>query len=166
MGQVRQVSLLALTSRTLSLALGREPTLAPRPNGDPSALPDFGGDDEPWIPYFAHPLNCPPSLQGYIYPRTNRGLAFRLLARLCMVCPALLVRQRLQQIVHDIISGLYGSQSRDSVRHIRAAFVTKTRKRLDWLWQDVPAHLDPNPLVSPPPHVFMFLQVDDIDPHV
>ena len=74
-----------LNCRTLSLALGREPTFAPRPDGDPSTIPDFGNDEEPWIPYFAHPLNCPPSLQGYIYPRTSRGLAFRLLARLCVV---------------------------------------------------------------------------------
>jgi hypothetical protein len=74
-----------IAGRALSLALGREPTFHPRPGGDPSTIPDFDDDNEHWIPYFMHPLNCPLVLQGYVYPQSSRVVTFRLLARLCMV---------------------------------------------------------------------------------
>ncbi|GFZ47546.1 hypothetical protein JCM24511_05290 [Saitozyma sp. JCM 24511] len=133
--------------KALSLALGREPTFQPRPGGDPSTIPDFDDDNEHWIPYFMHPLNCPLVLQGYVYPQSSRVVTFRLLARLCM-------------IVHDIIMGLYSSESRDNVPKIRARFVGETRKRLDALWDDVPSLMKAGPpQPSPPPHIFGFLML-------
>ncbi|RSH80831.1 hypothetical protein EHS25_007000 [Saitozyma podzolica] len=133
--------------KALSLALGREPTFHPRPGGDPSTIPDFDDDNEHWIPYFMHPLNCPLVLQGYVYPQSSRVVTFRLLARLCM-------------IVHDIIMGLYSSESRDNVPQIRARFVDETRKRLDALWYDVPSLMKAGPTQpSPPPHIFGFLML-------
>ncbi|ORX35287.1 fungal-specific transcription factor domain-domain-containing protein [Kockovaella imperatae] len=131
--------------KALSMALGREPTLPPRPGGDPSVIPDFTNDDEPWTPFFVHPLNCPASLQGYVYPQASRSTVFRLLSRLAV-------------IAHDIMMSLYGTKSRDNVPHVRMAFVNKTQKRLNELWSDIPAHLDPWPEgPSPPPHVFLLL---------
>lgn len=62
------------------------------------------------------------------------------------------------QIVHDIIMGLYSSESRDNVPQIRARFVGVTRKRLDALWDDVPSLMKAGPpQPSPPPHIFGFL---------
>ncbi|ORY30824.1 fungal-specific transcription factor domain-domain-containing protein [Naematelia encephala] len=132
--------------KILSLALGREPTFPPRPGRDPlQDVPGFTDDDEPWIPYFTHPLNCPPSLQGYVYPHARRHTTFRLLARLSL-------------IVHDIIMRLYSSESRGNTTRIRTTFVSDTNQRLDELWRDVPIDMIPTPQSpSPPPHIFMFL---------
>ena len=149
-----------ISIRALSLALGREPTLPPRLGADPSTIPVFTNDEEPWIPYFVNPLNCPPSLQGYVYPHSSRSTAFRLIARLCIVSDYLRAIVHFRQIVHDIIMGLYSTDRRGNVSHIREAFVTKTRRRLDGLWNDIPAHMKTGlDQPSPPPHIFMFLSV-------
>lgn len=71
--------------RSISLALGREPTFPARQGRDPSAMPDFDDDEEPWTPYFINPNNCPWSLVGYVYQPQRRVAAFRFLARLCLV---------------------------------------------------------------------------------
>ncbi len=71
--------------RAISLALGREPTVAPRQGRDPFSMVDFDDDDEPWTAYFVDPLNCPPSLVNYVYQPKRRVAAFRFLARLCLV---------------------------------------------------------------------------------
>ena len=79
---------LADDARALSLALGREPTLPPRPGSYQhliGSIPTFGNDEEPWSPYFVHPMNCPPALQGYVYANSSRSTTFRLMTGLSIV---------------------------------------------------------------------------------
>lgn len=71
--------------KSISLALGREPTLAPRRGRDPSSMADFDDDDGPWMPYFTEPLNRPPALIHYVYQPKKRVAAFRYHASICLV---------------------------------------------------------------------------------
>ncbi|KAH8897668.1 hypothetical protein GQ53DRAFT_449273 [Thozetella sp. PMI_491] len=129
--------------KTISLALGREPTFPPRLGRDPSSMADFDDDDAPWTAYFINPLHCPNALISYVYQPKRRVATFRFHARLCL-------------ILHDIIMELYSTESRLSSRQ-RLAFIPRMRQKLDHLWKSVPDTMKFNPtLPSPPPWVFMF----------
>jgi hypothetical protein len=69
----------------MSLALGREPSFAPRLGRNPSSVQDFDDDQESWVPYFRDVNNRPWNLATYIYHRKQRAAWFRFLARLCLV---------------------------------------------------------------------------------
>ncbi|KAK8138797.1 fungal-specific transcription factor domain-containing protein [Apiospora sp. TS-2023a] len=71
--------------KAISLAMGREPTFAPRRGRDPSSMADFDDDEGPWRAYYVNPLNCPPALVHYVYQPKRRVAAFRFLASLCLV---------------------------------------------------------------------------------
>ncbi|QKX60436.1 uncharacterized protein TRUGW13939_07581 [Talaromyces rugulosus] len=128
--------------KSISLALGREPTFQPRIGREPSSMVDFDDVDSPWTPYFVNPFNCPPALMTYVYQPNRRVAAFRFHASLCL-------------ILHDIIMELYSTESRLSSRR-RMEFIGKTRQRLNDFWKSVPDGMKftvDKP--SPPPWIFM-----------
>ena len=71
--------------RSISLALGREPTFSPRLGRDPATMTDFDDDEAPWTAYFVNSMNCPPALINYVYQPKRRVATFRFLARICLV---------------------------------------------------------------------------------
>ncbi|KAH7030573.1 fungal-specific transcription factor domain-containing protein [Microdochium trichocladiopsis] len=79
--------------KSMSLALGREPTLAARKNRDPSSMADFDDDNEPWTPYSADPASCSPAFLSYVYQPKQRVAAFRFYAHVCLVGCLLVLRE-------------------------------------------------------------------------
>ncbi|KAK8056456.1 fungal specific transcription factor [Apiospora rasikravindrae] len=131
--------------KAMSLAMGREPTFAPRRGRDPSSMADFADDDGPWRAYYVDPMNCPPALVNYVYHPKRRVAAFRYLASLCL-------------ILHDIIVELYSSESTLSPRQ-RMGFIARARRRLDNMWKSVPGTMKFNPTQPPPPPWIFMLQM-------
>ncbi|KAK7989384.1 hypothetical protein PG989_009699 [Apiospora arundinis] len=131
--------------KAISLAMGREPTFAPRRGRDPSSMADFDDDEGPWTAYYVNPLNCPPQLASYVYQPKRRVGAFRFLATLCL-------------ILHDIIVELYSSEGVLNPRQ-RTGFIERTRKRLDSLWKSVPETMKFNATQQPPPPWIFMLQM-------
>ncbi|OAA57993.1 Transcription factor [Niveomyces insectorum RCEF 264] len=128
--------------KSISLALGREPTFPPRVGRDPSTMVDFDDDEAPWTAYFVDPLNCPPTLVNYVYQPKRRVAAFRYLGQLCL-------------ILHDVIMELYSTESRLNARQ-RTHFIGKTCRRIEDVWTTVPDTMKFNPArPSPPPWIFI-----------
>ncbi|KAK8049385.1 hypothetical protein PG994_011115 [Apiospora phragmitis] len=131
--------------KAMSLAMGREPTFAPRRGRDPSSMADFDDDQGPWTAYYVNPLNCPPALVNYVYQPKQRVAAFRFLASLCL-------------ILHDIIVELYSSEGALNPRQ-RMGFIARTRQRLENMWKSVPDTMKFNPTQLPPPPWIFMLQM-------
>ncbi|KAL1413689.1 hypothetical protein Q8F55_001469 [Vanrija albida] len=126
--------------KTISLAVGREPTFPLRNGLEPTRVPDFEDESRPWTPFYANPRNCPRTLVGYVYQPNYIVTSFRLHAKL-------------SRVVHDIIVQLYNPETR-LTSHQRIAFIAKTRPRLEKWWRQFPEDIKGPKEVSPPPWVY------------